>query len=804
MKKLMILAWIFILTACSNTKQEDFSLIDHIPENSELVVLSPNLKQLLSDVKENTFFAKSGFPFKDRIKKELAFLPYLNLRNQTGIAFSDLKNTFNYSLITQKDSMLIPFDSIKNKSIESIRDGNLEYKKISLENSVFYLRELGNTVIISNSEKSLGDKEDASKSSVTNGFKEAYQASDPKKTSVFLNHKAGIFHSVFKEIGFPNIQAFAGWSVLDLDINPSEIRINGVSLTAKTTTSPGMLQNSRPRVLEIGKVCPKDFISLFAFSLDSSKENQESPRDSIEIGNPLLDHIQEIARVNLTEGNSLVLNAIEIEAAKEQLAGTGEQIEDFRGKPVFKVLETPTFEAVLTESIDIPGLSFYTILDHFIIFAPEISILQKHISSFLNSNTISSQLYFSDLMNSLSSESSMLFVTRNSEFSEQLSSGKNSNSFKLNRNSLSALQFIMERDYAHVHGAFSNTEANSQNSNGAEQVSSFKLEASLATKPAFFKNHRTDQLDIAVQDENNSLYLLSNKGNIFWKKDLNSKITSEIYQVDLFRNGNLQLAFSTGYNLEVIDRVGNRVKPFPITFNQPLTQPLSVFDYDNNRNYRFVLTQNNRLYMVGPKGKGIRGFKFEKAGSEIVLPPKHIRLGTKDYILVAEQSGRLNILSRQGDIRVPVSENIEFSDNNWYGYKDSFVSSSTLNDLIKISQQGKLSKENLGLAENNRIVAKDDLLVYLNENELNINGSKVELDFGLYTDPQLFEIKGKEYIAITDLQAQKVFVFNSKAELLEGFPVYGTSQVDIANADLDRRLELIVRGEENELILYKL
>ncbi|MGA8855249.1 MAG: ribonuclease HII, partial [Christiangramia sp.] len=160
-------------------------------------------------------------------------------------------------------------------------------------------------------------------------------------------------------------------------------------------------------------------------------------------------------------------------------------------------------------------------------------------------------------------------------------------------------------------------------------------------------------------------------------------------------------------------------------------------------------------------------------------------------------------LSRQGEIRVPIKENIKFSENEWYGYQNSFVSTNPNQNLIKISQNGTVSSTDLGLADNNRIVADRTNLVYLNENELSINSKIVNLDFGLYTDPQLFSLKNRTLITITDTQTQKVYVFNDKAELLEGFPVYGNSQVDIANADLDSKLELIVKGAENEILLYE-
>ena len=67
--------------------------------------------------------------------------------------------------------------------------------------------------------------------------------------------------------------------------------------------------------------------------------------------------------------------------------------------------------------------------------------------------------------------------------------------------------------------------------------------------------------DIAVQDENNTLYLYSNSG-IYWKKQLSGKIQGAIQQVDLYKNGRLQMAFRTENRFYVLDRNGKVVPPF--------------------------------------------------------------------------------------------------------------------------------------------------------------------------------------------------------------------------------------------------
>ncbi|QYA25323.1 hypothetical protein G3I01_07285 [Gramella sp. MT6] len=808
MKRLILVFLIISLFSCTENRKVEFNILNLIPDNSELVVITPNPEVFLDELNSNDLLGKSQFPLKTRITKELGFLRFLNLKNEAGLSISNLSSQdLSYTLITKRDSSLIPFDSIKNKAVETFNKGNVEFKRISIEDSKFFLYEKGNTSFITNSKQRVLDYDSGEKLLNSASFKRAFDASDPNKTSVFLQHSKlpEDLSSFFNDLKFSVFKNFAGWSSVDLDLTRSEIKINGISLKNNEGNFLSIFTDNDPRQSEIGKICPSDFVSYYSLGFSSFQNLHTNlkkiRKDSLSKSYPeILDHSREIATIALKDGNAVVLNVNEIEAAKEALAGLGEEIESFRGSSIVEMSEALRFAEIFKNIMTLENFQYYTIEDNFVIFSNSVEVLKNFITSYQNTDTLINKQYFTDLMSSLSSESSMLFVINSREFSK--SRENQSVDLKFNKNSLAAFQVINEDNFAHLHGILSNSEKAAQ-SNGAEQISSFKIDSAVSTNPYFFRNHRTDQLDIAVQDENNDLYLISNKGNIFWKRNLDSQITSPIYQVDLFKNGNLQLAFSTGYNMEVLDRNGNKVKGYPIKFNQALTQPLSVFDYDNNRNYRFVLTQNKRVYMVGPKGKAITGFDFEQAGSDVVKAPKHIRLGNKDYILIAEESGKLNILSRQGKIRVPVKENLEFSENEWYGYQNSFVSTNPQQNLVKISQNGNVSSSDLGLAENNRIVASKNDLVYLNENELSINSKIVNLDFGLYTDPQLFTFRNRSLIAITDTQTQKVYVFNDKAELLEGFPVYGTSQVDIANADLDSKLELIVKGEENEILMYE-
>src|SRR5690606_12491253 len=195
---------------------------------------------------------------------------------------------------------------------------------------------------------------------------------------------------------------------------------------------------------------------------------------------------------------------------------------------------------------------------------------------------------------------------------------------------------------------------------------------------------------------------------------------------------------STPYALHIIDRKGNTLKPFPLEFKEEITQPVAVFDYDNNGTYRFVITQSDNVLMYDAKGKLVRGFNFDKLSSQIIQPPKHIRLNNKDYILVPESSGKLNILSRQGKSRIDVKEDIDFSASEWFPHKNNFISISSKGELITVNEKGNISTEAVGESGNLRLVANDNLLVTMADNTLKINDKVINLDYGLYTSLVIF------------------------------------------------------------------
>jgi DNA-binding beta-propeller fold protein YncE len=265
------------------------------------------------------------------------------------------------------------------------------------------------------------------------------------------------------------------------------------------------------------------------------------------------------------------------------------------------------------------------------------------------------------------------------------------------------------------------------------------------------------------------------------------------------------MAFRTENRFYVLDRNGTVVKPFSIKIpaSEPI-QPLAVFDYDQRRDYRFLLAQGNTVQMFNSKGKKVTGFKFKKTKTPIINAPVHIRIDKKDYIAIQEESGKLNLLNRVGNSRIKVKETIPFSGNKVSSYLKTFSTSDTGGNLIQIDTKGNIIKTDLELATGHKITTTTKSLVTLSENNLNIKGIPVTLPFGRYSEPRIFYINNVIYVTTTDLDAQKVYLFFSNGTPVSGFPVYGTSAADLVNADDDKAVELVVQSETNGMLIYEI
>ncbi|MES2679912.1 MAG: hypothetical protein V4635_08515 [Bacteroidota bacterium] len=180
-----------------------------------------------------------------------------------------------------------------------------------------------------------------------------------------------------------------------------------------------------------------------------------------------------------------------------------------------------------------------------------------------------------------------------------------------------------------------------------------QLDTACNMKARSFVNHMTRENELLVQDEGMKLYLLNAKGTILWKKQLKEKITSELFMVDIFKNNRYQLLFSSRNQLHLIDRNGNYLPGYPLNLPAEASSPLSVFDYDNTRDYRlFIACKNNQVYNYSTAGKRQEGFVTVRTDNKVRLPVQYIKVGKSDYLVALDEEGKIYTFSRRGDGRI--------------------------------------------------------------------------------------------------------------------------------------------------------
>ncbi|HLU80625.1 MAG TPA: hypothetical protein VK010_00995 [Flavobacteriaceae bacterium] len=818
-KGFLFFAVISVLWSCSEEKQVFSGLMGFIPPETGLVLKTDNLKELGEDFSENSFFNQHKFPAFSELEERISIFSQLNPKDESLLCASLIGRDLLFTYITENHSDIFPADStIFRNNGEYVYD-HQHIGKHFLQQVELFSVVLGGTLVISDSKLivesivrsfNLGLGKDPQ-------LQKVYDVSSGN-ASIFVHHKdfEGFYRYFFPNGKSPFLENLANWTVMDLEVKKNGIFLNGVVVSEDEIPKKiDLFKKVQPQKNRIAQIVPLNSKGFFSFTYHDFHVLRENirlyrkvdalPKLSLE---KLFLTVDEIGIIYNELGETVVLASKKSEETKEALLAHTSVVKEFRGVRIYNFSEKSIFKDAFSPLVSIPDLEFYAQIDNFFMFSNKLEVLENNIANHQNNSVLGQQAYFEELKKNLSDESSILLVGLNANLKNDLAAKAKSEyqseikKIDFNKYKTSALQFIHSEGFAHVNAVFLEAGENSE-TKGAVQLMALDLENPLAGSPQFFEYWRTGEQYIVAQDEKNILYLFDKQGDLKWKKELDGRILGKIKEVDLFKNKRLQMAFATPGGFYVIDRLGKDVSPFPVEFKN-LTQPLSVFDYAGNRDYRFVIVQGEKIRMLDSQAKEVRGFEFNKTNSEVLQPANHIRIGKKDYILIPEASGKLNILSRQGSQRVKAEKEIKFSENSWYLYKGKFTSTNADGDLVQVDEKGNISTKDLKLSENHHIVATPELLVMVSENTLTIGEKEIELDYGLYSKPEIFETGGKTYISLTDTQVGKVYLFNKKGELLPGFPVYGNSTIDLDNLDDEGKLEFVVKGEENRVLVYRL
>lgn len=780
-------------------------LSDFIPRNPSVVFSINDFEALKSDLKNNSFLSnlKNAQAYSYLKNKEI--FKYLHPNSKSILCISEGNDEPAFTFMTKLNKDLFNVDSIAGHTIENSSFNSFIFQKVIINKQAIFTTVEDSIFFASNSEKTLAN--------ILSGKNENNAIF--KKITALSNHQdLTVFIPANEILANQILFNFGSWAALNIEVLPDALTASGVVLTNDSIPQLiSVFKGLNPQQNEIAKVTPTNANTVVSLTFDdftlfqNNLQNFRGIKSIKDEETVLFEAVNEVSKISFSKGNAIVLKSIDPQLTNEALQNFSSPKAPFKGIMIHRFNEPNLFVNHFLTFTNRTAPKEVFILDNFFVFSENEEVTQNIINSYLLNNCLSSTSYYKEALSQLSDESSLLVMKLNGDYSGAISTLLKTEiapvSFK--KYPIAILQFNYDRDFAHVN--FVCKEASKSNSKKVAgkvtQINSIQLENELLNDPAFFSNHRTGGKDIVVQDVTNKMYFISSGGKILWTKKLKNPILGKIEEVDLLRNGKKQLAFTTKNNFYILDRTGRAVAPFPKKFRDEITQGISVFDYDNNRKYRFVITQGKEPLMLDGKGKKVKGFKFKKTKSNIVFPPQHFRIKSKDYIIIAEENGKLNILSRIGKPRVTVSKTFDFSNTPITLEKSKLVVINKDNSKNSVGLDGKTITNKLKVTSYHFTV-KGKTKVTLDDNLMRINGVLIELPFGIYTAPTISIVNRKTYISITETQENKVYVYNKSGNLLSGFPVYGTSIIDLGDLTKNGKTNFLVKGADKNIILYEI
>ena len=465
-------------------------------------------------------------------------------------------------------------------------------------------------------------------------------------------------------------------------------------------------------------------------------------------------------------------------------------------------------------------------MNNFMIFANSIDDLRMIAKEITLNNTMKANLAHRDFRNNFATSSAMFAYFSFAQgpemlkriFSRQYASDIENQRYNIG--SMGAIGIQMKEVDEMMYCNISLVESDQPAMMAQNQTSwETNIGTDLATKPFIVTNHDTGEKEIIVQDKDNVLYLLNSSGRETWHIQIDDRIIGNILQVDSYKNDKLQYIFSTKNKIYIVDRLGNFMPKFPLQLRAEATTPISVFDYENNRNYRIMVAcEDKRVYVYDISGNLIKGWNFGEAENTINSEISHYVISTEDFI-VFHDSYKAYFVARNGSPKMQFQTNFKFSDNNIYCDLSSsakFVATDdhgTIHRFFKSNKQDSISirqfspKHNFVLGDIDydskpEYIFTDSTKIFVYDSS---NKLLFDYDFGAtVSKPYIYKFGRETKIGIIAGNG-KIYLLNQNGTMHNGFPLNGTTPFSIYEAGgNDGTYNLLTGLSRGRLCNYKI
>jgi hypothetical protein len=833
--KLISIVSLLALVSCEQSIQKKESVIKAVPKNAMFIVEANDMGDAFNHLQESSLWniieeEKNISIVSSQLNTFNLFL----LKNKISIIDNKIMlsvhntgvKSFDYLVFLEKNVV----DSKNIKRLRKYRVSTKTYDKaqinkynipkvstpiyISSYKGVFILSRniilVENSIRQLNSGRSLMDDEK---------FNFMYKSIDSKEDfNVLINvselKTLAVWTHMKSLISWTN--SFSDWIEFDISPEEDEIFLSGItSVNDSIGNFVGIFKNQKAQEITIDELLPSGTSFSIALGYENFPKYYRSYTNYLrkQGKNRKLETDVRLAKIKRTDlldswmGEQIIFASIYsnkntvnfsdlvlIQSKEEALAldalklVSDKSVIDFRSYAIRKFDKSGVLKNYLGENFRAIIKPYYTVVNDVVVFSDNLKIVKNVISDYLDGRSLSNYQHFRKLKDDLSSKSNILFYFKNPDFAESLSlifpelkKVIHNNLKDISKFKSGALQISYEEGIAFTNMLLKQAE---EEENEVKPIWDLDFDTELYPTIHTLYNHKTNNKEVAVQDKNNVLYLVSTAGKILWKQQLDAKILGEIKQIDLYKNKKYQMVFNTENKLYLIDRNGKKLPNYPIKLKHKATAGVGVFDYAKNRDYRLLVPMGKRLKMYDGRGHYVEGFAPNKLSGVINKTPQHFRVKGKDFIIASTSNGHIYVLDRRGNKKFNISKTYPLGRNNFYLNegstlaKSSFVTTTKNGELLNIFIIGSVDVTKIDSFDENTFYRKfGDETISLSSKELkwsNKNSAGIyDVDGNDFSEPQLFKKENSSYVMFGSKTLNKIFLFNENMDLQKGFPIYG-------------------------------
>jgi len=345
--------------------------------------------------------------------------------------------------------------------------------------------------------------------------------------------------------------------------------------------------------------------------------------------------------------------------------------------------------------------------------------------------------------------------------------------------------------------------------------------------PEVLQNFNDKSSDYLVQDELHEIHLITGAGDLVFSRALGGKIVGDVYQIDFFKNGKLQLLFATDNAIFAFDRLGEPLPGYPIYLPaEEVITHLNLLDYDNSMDYRyFIGTQNGSLYLLDKNGNFLEGWDPRNISAPPSSKPAHHRLSARgDYMVAANTNGEVYIMNRKGEIQT--GSPIKLGEGLSTGYAVVEGGAGSAPQIVTINEEGEVVKVNFSgeLTYRNQLLRPDSntsfhlirdqsqnrhLFVLHEYNKISVLNADNTLLFEkrIFSEDlsyQFFSFGGdKSFFVVIDKVQDFIYLYNLQGELLNTRPINGNQYIEVKYSGSKNEYSILAI-HENRLTEYVL